>query len=221
MAPNPNVVPSPAERLAALMAEVARYMRDLRADQAGGGIQHTIHAFYRETRRIVEAFDLGAGLQVRPSVLTFQATLGTGALSGSDNFKMPEGEDFVLLEMRGLYAALAPATDYTTTRYNYADTAGRVLMKTNNCKLDFRLKDQASRVFTERNNIVLSSITPEAGGQTMHFTRDGAPMFIIPHGTVPEATMTLQDSTADVVGGNANYGVSLYGVYVSRPTRQG
>lgn len=193
-------------QLTQAIGALARMIRDSKASGSS-----RVNQFYEETARIAKAWLTSSGIQIRPEILTLQTALSTTTTSGKDNFSMPKQEDFVLLEMAGHIAVTDWPTDLAID-----GPRTRLLVKANNCKFDFRLKDQSSRVYTANNTIPLSSIMPEAGGKAKLFSRDGTPMFLIPGSTLPEATFTLTDTTAPTVGGAANYGVQLTGVYVTR-----
>lgn len=197
------------QQLQEVLGGIARFMRE-----AKDGAQNKVHGFYREARRIVEAYDTGAGLQVRPEIINLVTTLSTTTLTGSAEIRLPENEDFILLRAVGhLLVQDWPAEDALDS------PKSRLLVKANNCKVNFKMKDD-TRIFTKKNDLTLSSILPELTSNCLDFMgKDGAPPFVIAHAQTPYVTMTLQSSSADVVGGAAEYGLALYGVHISRASR--
>ena len=182
----------------------------------------SVHAFYQEVKRIVGAIDTGVGLRIRPAAVTIAVAINTGTSGGSasDDFRVPEDEDFVIEEIRGhLSFNNWDGETLTITGLGQPTPTDRIAIKAYNARILLENIDSKRKLFDE-NDISLGDILAASGGQPIRGGSGLRPAFVIAHGQTLRMTATLRDTASALVGGESNYGVTLVGVFLSRATRR-
>jgi hypothetical protein len=148
--------------------------------------------------------------QLRGVGVLLQKRLGTTVTSGSDEYRVPADQDLVIFQIhsswRSSNLAGEVAINPVFTSMDY-DTLERV--RKSNCVVALQNKDRNLAVFDNRA-VPLSSLhdTP------MYFPAN-APL-LVPATHTLKADFSLQDTTAAVVGQNADYGIVLTGILIPK-----
>lgn len=183
-------------------------------DPAVAGLRH-IGAYWREVRRIADAYVSGQGTKVRPYVLSLMVALSTATTSASDDDVIPTGFDFDVREVRGFLGFTNWASEPATVGNMNPLAADRVVIKARNCRIKLELKD-TEIPFTKNEDLYLADILEKP----LVFGDNGVPRFVIPAGETPKMTATLQDTNTNVVGQSTRYGVILVGALISKGGRE-
>ncbi len=201
-------------------AQMNAHLRNM-GDSVGEGIS----GFYREAKRYVRSFDEQRGLRYRPAAITLSAAItGAGvAVSGNDDFRVAQNEDFLCYGIQGFVVNNALQSDiggaaFTNPLSTTLTPSQVIVAKANNCLLTLQNKDTKVPI-TENESFPLSSICPEANGSPLRFGPDSVPGFIIPHNMTIQALFALQSANAFFNTASTTYGVILSGLYMSREVR--
>jgi hypothetical protein len=206
--------------VAAMNQNMAQMNANLR--QMGDGAAQAINGYYAEAKRFVRSFDEQRGLRYRPATISLSANItGAGsAVSGANDFRVAQNEDFLVQSMRG-FIVLNDQASEPVPPANLGATLSpldRAIAKALNCRVQLINKDTKVPIM-ENESISLATICPEAGGEVLIFQPNVVPGFIIPHNMTVQAQFTLQSPNAFFNTASTNYGISLTGVYMSRELR--
>lgn len=199
------------------LREIASALR-----KSGDSAAQELHGFYREARRMIWAWDNRQGLGMRAASITLAVNVDAAAeAGGSDEILIGSDEDFVVYEVRGYlsFNAWTSETALDATLGTNVSPRDRAYVKAANCKINLKVKDTKIPITDGEtyDNLVLASILPEVGGLPLRFGGENRPSWVVPHGQQIQMTATLSITTAALVGGSSDYGVTLAGVYMTRP----
>lgn len=142
--------------------------------------------------------------------ILLQKRLGTGTLSGTDEYRVPADRDLVVFQLQSVYRSsdlsTEPALNVNITAF---DVTGLERARLSNCALSLINKDRQLKIFDNRD-MVMSAMynTP------LYFPAN-APL-LVPSTHTLQASFTLQSAVAANVGNNADYGVTLTGVLIPK-----
>jgi hypothetical protein len=209
------------ESLNANMAQMNAHLR-----QMGDGLMQAGNGFYQEVRRFVRAFDEQRGLRYRPATISLSVNIPTIAapgaqtrLAGAADFRVAQNEDFIVQSVRtfivqkDLAAARAPTNAALGATLS---PKARAEMKAFAARYAIINKDTKVPVM-ENENLGFATTTPEVGGESLTFSPDIVPGFIIPHNMTVQFLLYLQDNSDPAITcDSTDYCVTMSGVYVSR-----
>jgi hypothetical protein len=145
-----------------------------------------------------------------PQVIVLRQPLNTTTTTNNDTYRVPSNYNFLIQRVRGHFGFKALTSEtLSVTGVGNLGVVEHLLMKTSNCRIDFTNSDSKLAI-VDNQQLVLSAIMGELGGAPIEFD----PPLVILEGQTIKATMTLTDTTAAVVGANAEYGLVLEGVLV-------
>ena len=167
-----------------------------------------IVSYLREVLGISHAEVRGVGIGLEAAL--------SSTTPGTDEYMVPSDQDLVVFSMQG-YLRFPTLNSEPTTMLGFlnVDPSERWFMKTQNCLVQLLHKDRSLNVFDQRA-IPLSAISPPVGA-AMYFPPETP--YIVPGGHKLQATFTLQDSTAAVVGNSTQYGILLVGALIAKGTK--
>lgn len=174
----------------------------------GAPMPGRIEAFIAEVLKVSQADIRGVGIAL-------QGQLSSTVLTTTDLYRVPSDQEMVVLQAAG-YVEFTSLNTEPTAILNYLnlDPSERLLVKAQNCSLQLEDTDRSLQAYDARS-IPLGAITPPMGAP--QFFPVDAP-FLIAAGHTLQATFTLVDPTAAIVGNATNYGVLLTGALI--PKRQ-
>ena len=165
---------------------------------------------------------------LRDDVVTLRVTGATAVLAGNDSFQVPAGRQFLVREIRGHIALMAPELE----TFNALPPAGgglggtvagtggalsRMAAKALACRMQLVNQDRSElRVFQAdfqgtANTLCLADLLECCGGGPIMFGEELP--YIIPSGETVRLDVTLQE--AAVAGQNTEYGLVLIGSMVA------
>lgn len=146
----------------------------------------------------------------QPVIIVLRQPLNTTTTSSNDTYRVPDPYHLLVQRVRGHFGFKALTSEtLTVTGVGNLDVREHLLMKAQNCRVDFVNSDKKYDIINNQQ-LVLSSILPELGAEPIVFD----PPLNVLTGQTLKATMTLTDTTASVVGANAEYGLIIEGVLV-------
>jgi len=156
-----------------------------------------------------ELLKLSPAQLIGTSIL-MQKRLSTATTSGSDEYRVPADRDLVVFQIQSTFRSSLIATEVATNAIFTAHTLDDLEeIRSSNCLVGILNKDRQLKVFDNRD-IPLNAIR-----KTPIYFPAMAPL-LIPATHTLQATFTLQDTTAAVVGAAADYGVMLTGVLIPK-----
>lgn len=185
---------------------------DLSVGNGGGGVL----AYLREL----------VGLdpeKYRGIMIPLAATLSGATTTKTATYRVPNTHQLVIHEIVGHLAfndvaagefdATGAAIQTSIKAATPADMPGRALLKAMNCHITLQNSDRSQPVIDSSGGAKLSlaSVLPMTGGNAVDFRK--AP-HIVPNGETLELTVELEDNTADVLGGETEYGLVLIGTLI-------
>ena len=160
---------------------------------------------------IAEMMDLDI-TEVREVVVPMMAVLQVGTTSGSDKYVVPGDHMLLIHEVRGhlILKALTSETASITGIGNpgYLD---RIAMKAMNCKVGLSNNEAKLDILGDSNKNTLGHLIGLPGSRPVRF--DKVPQKVL-RGATLLATVELVDTTASVVGGATEYGLTIVGTLV-------
>ena len=152
-------------------------------------------------------------LKLAPSSLMgvavpLEVLLGAATLEASTTYRVPADFNLVVFQMQPMYRSTALATEpVLNANITSLDLAGLTEARLQNVLAQLALKDRKLDVI-EGASLNLASILRYPAKWP-----ENAPL-IVPAAQTLEATFSVQDATAAVVGQNAYYGLLLTGVLI-------
>jgi len=162
----------------------------------------------------------------RGVVVNLFATLGTGATTGSDSYRVPSTHEFAIKQIVGHMAMVdvfnevrdvGPAAGPTL---GISDQSGataalsflnRVAAKAMNCAVDLQNQDRTQKLI-DNHSMSLATVLTLIGGRPIDWSE--AP-HIVPAGETLLLNVALIQTTgvdvAKIIGGNTQYGLTLIG----------
>ena len=172
-------------------------------DMKNGGNGGGVVSYLQELLKLSPAQVIGVGIHIK-------RRLSTAALSGAAEYKVPSDRDLVVFRVRPSWQSTALATEVAVnaifTAFNYNDLER---VRLGNCRVQLLNKDRQLKVF-DNEDLLLSSIKDEP----LEF--NGNAPLLVPATHTLQATFSLTDNTAAVVGVAADYGVILEGVLIPK-----
>jgi hypothetical protein len=163
-------------------------------------------------RYLGELLKLSPG-ELRAVGIGLSAVLGTTRTTDRDSYKVPGDADLVIYQVgaywRSTLIATEPVLNANFTQFGPTDL---MVARLQNCLATLTNKDRSLAYF-DAGAVPLSSLAPPAGAP--QFLPPMAP-YLVPSGITLEASFTLQDTTAAVVGNNAEYGLILGGFLIPK-----
>lgn len=174
-------------------------------------------AYYAEVARQAHAYVNGQPGRVRGVMIPLRKALLAGTTTGEATYRVPQGYN---LDIKAITGTLG-WTDWGTEAAVDVEIAEgpaatslpplhRMALKASNCQILLEIQDAAVKI-TEGDQIYLSDIL----NKVIPLGRDDAPGLVVPSGDTVKATLTLQDSQANIVGNSTRYGVILIGALVA------
>lgn len=165
-----------------------------------------VAAYLAELLRLSPAQLRGVGIDLRKR-------LGATTLSGTDTYSVPSDQDLVVYGITGYYRSSALATEpVLNANFTQFSPAELQLARLSNVIATLENKDRNLPVFDARG-VHLSAITPPLGSKLVFPVQ--APLLFPATHTV-KATFAIQDTTAAVVGNDADYGLILEGILIPK-----
>lgn len=166
-----------------------------------------VAAYLAELLRLSPAQLRGVGIDLRKR-------LGAATLTGNDTYSVPSDQDLVVYGISGYWRSSALATEpaLNAAVFTQMSPAEMQLARLSNVIATLENKDRNLPVFDARG-VYLSAITPPLGSKLVFPVQ--APLLFPATHTV-KATFTLQDTTAAVVGNDADYGLILEGILIPK-----
>jgi len=161
-------------------------------------------------------------LSLSPAVLrgvgvTMSALLSTTAPTGSAKYRVPADQELVLFSLQGFLKFSALGSEPTAILgWLNLDPSERWFVKSQNCNVGLKNVDRSLDVFDGDGVVAMSAITPPVG--TPMFWHPEAPNIFNSSHTL-QATFTLGDTTASIVGGTTTYGLLMVGNLIPNRNR--
>lgn len=207
MSANPNAA------MEQLVADVsARVQQRLLAEQAPGYSTKDIVAYLRQFTRWRFKTPVDPD-DYRWANVLMKATVTTAASSpATQNYRAPANFHMLIFGIEGHLAFNAITSEtLSITGIGNPDVANRMLIKSMNARLAFTNTDRngGTKIF-ENNSVALSSILPSVGGEPLKFN----PPHVVPNGENLALDITMNDTTAAIIGASTDYGVNLKALFV-------
>jgi hypothetical protein len=154
------------------------------------------------------------------------ATLGTGATSGSDSYRVPSTHELSIKQIVGHIALIdvfnevrdvGPAAGPTLGISDQSGATaalsflGRVAAKAMNCAVDLQNQDRTQKVI-DNHPMSLATILTLIGGRPLDWSESP---HLVPAGETLLLNVALLQTTgldvAKIIGGNTQYGITLIG----------
>lgn len=148
--------------------------------------------------------------QLRGVAILLQKRLGTGTTSGSDEYRVPADQDLVVFQMHSSWRSVALAAEvainaiFTAMDYSTLERARKA-----NALVSLQNKDRNLAIFDNR------AVPLSAMHDTPMYFPANAPL-LVPATHTLKADFSLQDTTAAVVGQDADYGIVLTGILIPK-----
>lgn len=151
---------------------------------------------------------------LRGVAIDLRRRLGAAALTGTDTYQVPSDQELVVYGVSAYWRSSALATEPALNAAIFTQMSPSELQvaRLGNCIATLENKDRNLPVFDARG-IYLSAITPPLGSKLQFPVQ--APL-LFPASHTVKATFTLQDTTAAVVGNDADYGLLLEGILIPK-----
>lgn len=164
-------------------------------------------------RYLGELLKLSPG-DLRAVGIGLTAELGSSALSGSDEYKVPGDSDLVIYQVQGGFASNALASEVALNAgvFTHFSPSELAAVRLANCLVTMTNKDRQLPFF-DNGGVRLSTITPPVGAP--QFLPPMAP-YLVPSGITLRAEFALQDSTAAVAGQLGDYTLYLGGFLIPK-----
>ena len=163
-----------------------------------------------------EALDLSPAV-VRGVGVTLSAALTTTTTQASVKYRVPSDQELIVFSVHGFLKFAAISAEPTAILgWLNLDPSERWFVKTQNCNVGVKNFDRSLEMFDGDGAVPMSAITPPVGSP-MFFHPEAPCIFNAGH-TI-QATFTLGDTTAAVVGGSTTYGVILTGNLIPNRAR--
>lgn len=148
--------------------------------------------------------------EYQPVIVVLRTPLNTTTTSNSDTYRVPNPYNLLVQRVRGMFGFRALTSEtLTITGVGNPDIIERVMMHASNCRVELKNDDKDYDVI-DNQQLVLAPILPELGGAPVEFD----PPLNVLTGQTLKMTVSLNDTTTAVVGGNSEYGLVLEGVLV-------
>lgn len=163
-----------------------------------------------------EALDLSPAV-VRGVGITLSAALTTSLTQSTVKYRIPADQELIIFSIHGFlkFTTLNSETTAILTWLNL-EPSERWFVKSQNCNLGLKNFDRSLDVFEGDGVVPMSAITPPVG-VPMYFHPEAPCIFNAGH--TLQATFTLSDTTAAIVGGSTTYGVVLTGNLIPNRNR--
>lgn len=156
-----------------------------------------------------ELLKLSPAQLIATSVL-LQKRLSAATTTGSDEYRVPADRDLVIFQAQATWRPTLIATEVAVNAIFTAFTPDDLAeVRTGNCLVQVINKDRQLKMFDARDMLM------SAMRKTPLYFPANAPM-LVPATHTLQATFTLQDTTAAVVGVAADYGIALTGVLIPK-----
>jgi hypothetical protein len=172
-------------------------------DMKNGGNGGGVVSYLQELLKLSPAQVIGVGIHIKKR-------LSTAALSGSSEYKIPSDRDLVVFRIRPSWQPTdipaEIAVNAIFTAFNYDDLE-RIRM--GNCRVQLLNKDRQLKVF-DNEDMLLSAM------KDIPLAFDERAPLLVPATHTLQATFSLSDDAAAVVGQPSDYGVILEGVLIPK-----
>jgi hypothetical protein len=150
-----------------------------------------------------------------PRVVGLEATLTTTTTSDTGSYQVPADKTFLILRVMGYHRFSLPNTEAAMAAALGTNIAPseRAYLKLQNCVFSLKDTERSETDIVKGSAPCLAAISPMVSGMPLEFSMSP---IVIPGGNKVEATFTLKDTTALVIGASSVYGLLLTGVLLPR-----